>query len=476
MGKKMTKKSKKRQRARARTLQAGALVALLAVGIGAIAGLAALNSSVRPDRDMQWYVRDGAVQVAAPASDSAYATTEYSLADEKTDPTEAATDAPTEIPTEAPSPTATHEPHTAWMPTALPAMTEEPPTEAVTLTITAAGDCTLGGDTNKSGYKKFKRTVAAKGYDYFFKNFRPLFQSDDLTIVNLEGPLTVSNDRRHGRTFNFKGEPENVAILSGSGVEICNVANNHALDFGTKGLQETADVLEHAGIGCSGYSKAYYANVKGVRVGSLGFTLWDYTVDQVAAAVAEARTQCDLLIVSIHWGIELDYSANKDQQDMGRAAIDAGADLVLGTHPHVVQGIEKYNGKYIVYSLGNFCFGGSGKPTDTRCLVFQQAFRYTPGAGISDAGINLIPGTVTTEKGNNFQPAVLSADQGAKLLRQVAKDSYNLSLTDTLWMPDNYMVRTGLMAAETAAPAGEAGVGAEAEGELTWEEKLKRGA
>ena len=120
MGKKMTKKSKKRQRARARTLQAGALVALLAVGIGAIAGLAALNSSVRPDRDMQWYVRDGAVQVAAPASDSAYATTEYSLADEKTDPTEAATDAPTEIPTEAPSPTATHEPHTAWMPTALP--------------------------------------------------------------------------------------------------------------------------------------------------------------------------------------------------------------------------------------------------------------------------------------------------------------------------------------------------------------------
>lgn len=475
MGKNVTKKRKPNPpEGERKPLKLWVLALLVLVGVGAIAGMAALNGSVKPDRDMRWYVREGAVQVAAPAAGDGFDTTEAvpselglgALEPVPLDGGDDApavlpaivTDAPTAVPTPTPLPTPTPEPTATLEPT------PTPPTEPVTITLTAAGDCTLGGDTNKSGYDKFKAYVKKYGYDYFFNRVRPIFEADDLTIVNLEGPLTTSKSKRSGREFNFKGDPDFVAILSGSGIDVCNVANNHSLDFGKAGLQETSEVLERAGIGCSGYFKAYTTNVKGVRVCSLGFTEWDYTVDEMSEAIRAARADCDLLIVSVHWGEELEYNATSTQRAMGRAAIDAGADLVLGTHPHVISGIEKYYGKYIVYSLGNFCFGGNSNPKDKRCLVFQQAFTFTPGEGISDAGINLIPASVSsTANKNDFQPQVMNAADGAKLLAAVAGYSSNVNMADILWLPDSFAVTNGLMPQATAVPD-----------DLTWEERLNR--
>ena len=333
------------------------------------------------------------------------------------------------------------------------ALGEEDATGNVTLTITAVGDCTFCGEAGSKSNVRFLEAAQELGYDHFFANVRELFQADDLTIVNLEGPLTtVEKPKAHG--YVFKADPACVQILAGSSVELCNLANNHSLDYGVAGLKQTAEVLAENGIGYCGFTEAWSAELKGVKVTSLGFTKWDHTVEQVTQAVAQARQDCDLLIVNLHWGWERQNQQCHEQVEMGRAAVDAGADLVIGTHPHVYQGIERYKGKYIVYSLGNFCFAGNANPDDKRCLIFQQTFSFNPGMGIAqanilDAGINIIPASISSvEDKNDFVPTVLPAQAGAALLREVAECSDHFSLGDTRWMKGNYLVENGLVEEE----------------------------
>ena len=331
-------------------------------------------------------------------------------------------------PTSAPTAEPTEQPE-------LPAMQPEEPLSYVPITITAVGDCTLGGDVKSGGYRNFENYAEKYGPDYFFKKVRALFESDDLTIVNLEGPLTDSDDMRSGRTFNFRGHPEYVKILSGSSVEIANVANNHALDFGDDGFNETAEVLKSAGIGVSGFSLAYGTEVKGVKVGSLGFTEWAYSEEQIKKTISNARKKCDLLIVSIHWGEEKEYAPLRSQEKLGRAMIDAGADLVIGNHSHVYGGVEQYKGKYIIYSLGNFCFGGNKNPGDKNCTIFQQTFNVNLSAGtVSDGGINIIPARVSgSNDKNDFQPYILSGEAAQKQLKKIAEVS-SVDSSKLIWM------------------------------------------
>ena len=329
----------------------------------------------------------------------------------------------------------------------------DPSSGSVTLTVTAVGDCTFCGEAGSKSNKRFLECVEQNGYDYFFANVRDLFQADDLTIVNLEGPLTtVEKPRAHG--YVFKADPECVQILKGSGVELCNLANNHAMDYGAAGLKQTAEVLAANGIGYCGFTEAWRAELKGVKVTALGFTKWDHTPEQVTEAIAAARPDCDLLIVNMHWGWERQNQQCQEQVELGRAAVDAGADLVIGTHPHVYQGIEKYKGKYIVYSLGNFCFAGNANPDDKRCLIFRQRFSFNPGMGIAqanilDAGIDVIPASISSvpEK-NDFVPTVLPVEQGKALLKEVAECSTHFTLGGTLWMKGNWLEANGLIGEE----------------------------
>ena len=451
----MTKKRKaaaarKARRRRRQRRQLGLMSLFLLVCVGAFASLSLLNRST-PDRaeTQQWYVADGEMQIlAAPAA----GTLDSRTGAASTLPFLAATAEPTAQPTAEPTPEPTAEPQgmhffsavappeesAAPMETLAPEATLAPGDAEIT--ITAVGDCTLGGDIPTGAYKSFASYYDQYGPDYFFANVRELFASDDLTIVNLEGPLTTSEKIR-GRKFNFRGLPEYVSILSGSSVEICNVANNHALDFGMDGLLETADVLEGADIGVSGFGRMYYTDVKGVRVGSLGFTEWDFTQKQIEAAVRTARENCDLLIVSIHWGEEGSHMATSAQKRLGRAIVDAGADVVLGTHSHVYGGVELYNGKYIVYSLGNFCFGGNRNPRDKDCMIFQQTFRVSADGAVEDAGINVIPARVSSsDSTNDFQPKILGAEAGQKLLNKIGKVS-SVNPASVLWMSDSYPTR-----------------------------------
>lgn len=345
------------------------------------------------------------------------------------DPTAMPTAIPTPTPTAVPTPTPTPEPAAAPTP--------------VTITITAAGDCTLGGSVHQDTYMRFKRAVQAYGYDYFLANVRDLFAADDLTIVNLEGPLTDTGTGRKG-SYVFKGDPDYVQILTGSSVELCNVANNHSQDFGAEGLTRTAEVLEAAGVGCCGYTKVFRTTIKGVRISALGYLEWEIAKEKIVDAVKNERPNCDILIVNMHWGLEKHYEPVKAQKTYGHAIIDAGADLIIGTHPHVYGGVELYKGKYIVYSLGNFCFGGNPNPSDKRALMFRQAFTVSPDGAVTDGGIDIIPTRVSsvTDK-NDYRPTVMDAAEGLKLLSAMAK--YSNFSDANVWLEDSYPVRMGLL-------------------------------
>lgn len=485
MGKNVTKKKAEQRRRRERYLRFGALALLCLLGVGILAGMAAFNSAVKPNRDMKWYVREGAVEVAAPAlgegydGDGSETDSEFLLPEEGMRQTQAPTEAPAEVSVALPESRADADSDAtdedgegfAWTDgadatdadvsddidadvvdevEAEPEEEEIVPSGPVTLTISAAGDCTFGGDAGSKSNVRFMEYVDKYGYDYFFNGVRSIFEADDLTIINLEGPLT-NETKKHSHGFVFKGDPQCVQILSGSSVELCNVANNHSQDYGVAGLKETAEVLDKAGIGYCGYTQAYQKTIKGVRVCALGFTKWDHSDEQIAKAVAAARETCDLLIVNVHWGREHVNNQNGQQIATGHAIIDAGADLVIGTHPHVLQGIEKYKGKYIVYSLGNFSFAGNANPEDKRTMIFQQSFGFVPGmglaqAGLVDEGINIIPCSVSsTNMKNDFQPTVLPAEQGAAVIKSIVSYSDNFNVKKTLWMKDNYLLANGLI-------------------------------
>ena len=339
-------------------------------------------------------------------------------------------------------------------PTPEPTATPDPgPTPAPTvITITATGDVTLGSYKTKNGKtSNFKRTYEEMGDEYFFANFRELFSEDDLTIVNLEGPLTKYSEKRPRRAFNFRGYPEYVGILEYGSVEICNLANNHALDYKEEGFKDTCENLTAAGIGASGYGPEYYTEVKGVTVGSLGFTEWNFEEKDIIKKVSEASEKCDLLIVSMHWNEEHEYRLSKYCRKMGKALIDAGADIVIGNHSHVIGEIEKYNGKYIINSLGNFCFGGNDDPHVRECVVFRQQFIVHWDGTVEDGGIDLIPALITSDDEiNDFKPRIATVEEGRQIIYDIGGLSKNLPAEDILWLQDGYVVRNNIMAGADA--------------------------
>lgn len=234
-----------------------------------------------------------------------------------------------------------------------------------TITISSMGDCTLGTDENFDQSRSLNAFYNSQGADYFFKNVRSILEKDNLSIVNFEGTLTTS-DTRADKKFAFKADPKYVDILTGSSVGAANIANNHSSDYGESSRTDTLKVLKDAGIATFGFEHVALLDVDGVKVGLTGiYELAEHLekkqqVKENIAALKEAGAE--LIIVNFHWGIEREYVPNDTQKTLAHLAVDEGADLVIGHHPHVLQGIEKYKGKYIAYSLGNFCFGGNSNP------------------------------------------------------------------------------------------------------------------
>lgn len=302
------------------------------------------------------------------------------------------------------------------------------------VTLSFAGDCTIGWDPRYGYQTRFDKYLDDNNgdYSYYFKNFKAYFNEDDLTIVNLEGQLTTSQNRVE-KKFNFKAPTSYVKTLSSGSVEVVSFANNHAYDFGEEGYIETKNVLDSENIIHYGYSDYLIKKVNGINVGFMGMH------DIAAVKYEEAKNGIDylkengaqLIIVSMHWGIEKSYNRTNSEQDMAHYLIDNGVDLVIGTHPHVIQEIEKYKDKYIVYSLGNFVFGGNQNPQDKDTFVFRQTFNFLNNKLILDDNIEIIPASISGKTNtNNYQPVILDGEEKLRVFNKIMKNSsgFNLSL------------------------------------------------
>lgn len=307
----------------------------------------------------------------------------------------------------------------------IPAQT---PPRIHTVTVSCAGDCTFASDASFSG-NTFERVLERNNYDYsyFFKNVKSVFEQDDITIVNLEGTLS-SNGARADKTFAFRGDPENVKILTEGSVEAVTLANNHSRDYGEISLEDTKNAVSSAGIEYALNSKIAEMNVDGVKTAIIGLYQLNGSADEILESVMEKAEDADLKIVQIHWGIERDDRPSDEQVRLAHAAIDLGADLVIGHHPHVLQGIEKYKNKYICYSLGNFCFGGNTNPSDTDTMIFRQTFSFREGMMARTDDYEIIPCSITSSKdGNNYQPTPLEGDEKTRVENKLRERSKNLS-------------------------------------------------
>lgn len=308
--------------------------------------------------------------------------------------------------------------------------------KTVSFTISAVGDCTFGTDENFA----YEGSMPAKydevgDFNYFFENVKSVFEEDDLTIVNFEGTLTDSTIRED-KQFAFKADKSYAEILTDGFVEAANLANNHSKDYGEQSYNDTMDALDEAGITNFGYDRVAIKKVKGIKVGLVGtYVLADGlgVKDSMEKNIQDLKDEgAQVIIASFHWGEEKAEYPNDVQVELAHAAIDAGADLVLGHHPHVLQGIEQYKGKNIVYSLGNFCFGGNMYPSDMDTMIFQQTFTLKGGKLQEDNVTNIIPCSISSvEDYNNYQPTPAAGEKETEILNKITQRSQGLSNENT---------------------------------------------
>ena len=322
---------------------------------------------------------------------------------------------------------------------------EEPPT--LYITISAAGDVTLGNYFEQGYWGSFRETYAReKDPAYFFENVYEIFSEDDMTIVNLEGPLTYAQERREGQTYSMSGDPEYVDILTAGSVEAVGMGNNHRLDYLEKGSSDTVAALESAGIS---YAYDKYTGVyetQGIRIGFIsvnevgqGAGVEKYIREGVESLRDEG---CQLVLASCHWGTERDYYPEDYQKSLGRKCIDWGVDLVIGHHPHVIQGIDEYQGRYIIYSLGNFCFGANRNPPDKDCLIVQQTFAFVDGERQEETILKVIPCSVSSiSERNDYKPTPAQGTEAQRILDRLNEYSKDFGLQ---FDEDGYPVKQSL--------------------------------
>ncbi|OAB39873.1 hypothetical protein PMSD_02070 [Paenibacillus macquariensis subsp. defensor] len=289
----------------------------------------------------------------------------------------------------------------------------------------------FAGDMIFSG--KVEGKLKQEGYDYPFKYVADLFQKDDLTIANLETPVTTAGVGATNKQYVFKSSPKALDALKKAGMDAVGLANNHILDQGVPGLLDTLKHLEESKLQYAGAGKnadeAYapeYFTRQGVKIALVAVsrvvpdTDWfalkgrpgvasAYDPTAALQSIAKARNNADIVIVMAHWGEERALIPNVNQTQLAHKFVDAGADLVIGSHPHVLQGLEQYKGKWIAYSTGNFIFTKSATPSTWKTAVF--ATTCTPKG---ECKIKLIP--FHAEIG---QPVPMSDKEGQQLFKEM---------------------------------------------------------
>ena len=315
--------------------------------------------------------------------------------------------------------------------------TEPPKSGSTRLTMTFTGDSILGSEEkSRKKPESFDSFIAEKGYAWPFSGLYDLLSADDLSIINLEGVLKDdTRGRQQGKLHWFRGPTSFAGILPAGSIELAGLANNHMRDYGIAGHNSTREALKAAGIPYFGYGDTYIHEHQGLKIGFGGIreTIWRQKPQlpgEEIAALKEAG--CDYIVYTIHAGKEYSRTHNELQEKIARSIIDAGADIVIGMHPHVVQGIEKYKDGLIVYSLGNFSFGGNLKLTEFDGLAVQVILDFE-GRELKETTLKLIPVLTTgTKPANDFRPIPAQGEDKERILKLVQDDSPELKIEEIM--------------------------------------------
>ncbi len=300
-----------------------------------------------------------------------------------------------------------------------------PEPEIVTITVSAAGDVTMGNYVGQIYAYSFRETYEQQQSDeYFLENVFDIFARDDMTLVNLEGVLTDSDAASSGRTYNIKGDPKYARILTSGSVEAVSMANNHRLDFGAKGTNDTVAALEEEGIVYAYDKNIGIYETKGIRIGYVSVNALSKSREMenmMQDGIVRLREEnVDIILACCHWGVEKDNYPTDYQQRFGKLCIDWGADLVIGHHPHVVQGIEEYKGRYIAYSVGNFCFGANRNPAEKDTMILQQTFTFVDGEKQEDAVLQVIPCSISSMRDrNDYRPTPAKGEEAQRIIDRI---------------------------------------------------------
>lgn len=295
------------------------------------------------------------------------------------------------------------------------------------ITLTFTGDCTFSPINEESHAASFDQVYEKqKSPSYPFDRMFPWFSTDDITCINFEGTLTNSKTHQE-KLYYFRGDPSFAKILPSSSVELAGLANNHTMDYFLKGYEDTKKYLTQAGASIFTETEPYIQTVNGIQVVIIGQrTTAKAATDQVLAMIKKYKKADNVVIPVMHWGKEFTNEVQAPMVTAGHRFIDAGADLVIGHHPHLVQGMECYKNKYIVYSLGNFAFGANvGQVTAPYTFAFRARFGVKNGASVmTDASIIPCSPTSNPSGWNNYQPQPLfgaKAKEVAEFLVSISK-------------------------------------------------------
>ncbi|MBP3414789.1 MAG: CapA family protein [Clostridia bacterium] len=310
------------------------------------------------------------------------------------------------------------------------------------IVLSFTGDCTLGTWPTSNAKTNYTAVFEESGSPtYSFDNVKSLFFNDDYTYINLETTLTDSKTVSQQK-YAFKGSPDwGSTMIAPSGVEGCNIANNHHYDWLEEGYTDTIDSVTSAGMDVGNEDHVIVTTCGDIEIVLIsGNYIWPTgrgkTIDSdtltaaLCAQVKQYKRQDNIVIVNAHWGLERKNYCNGSQVGAAHALIDAGADMVVGHHPHTLQGVEYYNGKYIFYSLGNFAFGGKGTTDEVNrmAVILRPRFALRDGSA-QLTGLSIVPCYTTSSSNvqiNNYQPRPLSGDEAADIADKLIKYSSEL--------------------------------------------------
>ena len=308
------------------------------------------------------------------------------------------------------------------------------------IVLTLGGDCVLGTREEWMGTPgNFMDAVDQNGLDWCFSGIAELFGEDDLTLVNLECVLQdASTGHNFRKQHTFRGLPAYTRMLTGASVEAVNVANNHFVDYGQTGRKSTLGALDAAGIFYCGYRHLFVFEKDGIKIGFGGCretVFYEENKAYIYRDIQELKALgCDAVVYSCHWGTEYSPLHNGRQEAMAQYAVNSGADLVVGTHAHVPQGVENRDGCAVIYGLGNLVFGGTRELTTFDALLARAALRFDDDHRYLGVSIELIPVlTSGSAPANDFRPVPAAGEAAERILSLVQADSA-LDVLHTLWI------------------------------------------